>query len=84
VGLYRHSAANNAEQGQNAGSLGLKQENQTKFIRGWLQRRKPKDQIVRAFSWETLGKSCIRMRQDRTKNEVIQDTLFGFFSEKRA
>ena len=43
---------------------------------------KAKARIMRAFSWAALGKDCIRMRQDRAESEVIQDTLFGFFSEK--
>ena len=41
-----------------------------------------KARIMRAFLWAALGKGCIRMRQDRAESEVIQETLFGFFSEK--
>ena len=35
-----------------------------------------KARIMRAFSWAMLGKGCIRMRQDRTERDVVQDTLF--------
>ena len=42
-----------------------------------------KARIMRAFSWAMLGKGCIRMRQDRTEHDVVQDTLFGFFMKKR-
>ena len=41
-----------------------------------------KARIMRAFLWVALGKGCIRMRQDRAERDVVQDTLFGFFSEK--
>ena len=37
---------------------------------------------MRTFLWVALGKGCIRMRQDRAESDVVQDTLFGFFSEK--
>ena len=41
-----------------------------------------KARIMRAFSWAAFGKGCITMRQDRAESDVVQDTLFGFFSEK--
>ena len=44
---------------------------------------KAKARIMQAFSWAALGKGCIRIRQDRAESDVIQDTLFMFFSAKR-
>ena len=44
---------------------------------------KAKARNMRAFSWAALGKGCIRIRQGRAESEVIQETLFGFFSAKR-
>jgi len=43
---------------------------------------KAKARIMRAFSWAALGKDCIRMRQYRAERDVVQETLFGVFSEK--
>ena len=51
-------------------------------MQGMVTVLKAKARIMRAFSWAMLGKGCIRMRQDRAESDVVQDALFGFFSEK--
>ena len=79
-----------AEQGWNAGCWGSAQEEsdacfdcaQHKTHTGDGIAPDAKARIMRAFSWVALGKGCIRMRQDRAESDVVQDTLFGFFSEK--
>ena len=69
-------------QGRNAGCWGSEQEESDTTHTGDNTAPDAKARIMRAFSWAALGKGCIRMRQDRAESDVVQDTLFGFFSEK--
>ena len=57
-------------------------QDQTEFMQRLVTALKAKARNMRAFSWAALGKGCIRIRQDRAESDVVQDTLFGFFSEK--
>jgi len=75
-------AVDPAEQGWNAGCWGSAQEESDAIYAGDGTAPDAKARIMRAFSWVALGKGCIRMRQDRAERDVVQDTLFGFFSEK--
>ena len=54
----------------------------TEFMQGLVTLLKAKARTMRAFSWTALGKGCIRIRQNRTESDVIQDTLFCFFLQK--
>ena len=74
--LNARLAANNMEQGRNAGCRDRKTESQAEFMQGMVTVLKAKARIMRAFLWTALGKGCIRMRQSRAESEVIQETLF--------
>ena len=80
---FTHPAWINAEQGQDAGFRGADKGESGGIHAGDGDSaeglRRGSCGLLHDRRWK---KRCIRMRQDRAESDVIQDTLFGFFSEK--
>ena len=80
---FTHPAWINAEQGQDAGFRGADKGESGGIHAGDGDSaeglRRGSCGFLHDRRWK---KRCIRMRQDRAESDVIQDTLFGFFSEK--